>query len=74
MTREEMLGQLERMVEAAPGTLRGPEQLVELPGWDSLTQLEFVVRVERATGVRVTAVRVAACRTVDELLTLVAPA
>jgi acyl carrier protein len=73
MTRENLLREIERMVEVAPGTLRGPEELGGLPGWDSMTQLTFIVHVERALGLRVPATRVAACRTVHDLLALVEP-
>ena len=70
MTREQLLRQLEQTAEAKSGTLNGPEELAALPGWDSLTQLTFIVQVERATGVRADAARVAGCRTVDDLLAL----
>ncbi len=72
MTRETMLAQLEALVEVGPGTLHGPDELSGLPGWDSLTQLTFVVQVERATGTRVPPSKVAECRTVDDLLALFA--
>jgi acyl carrier protein len=73
MTREKLLSEFERMVEVTPGTLRGPEELAGLPGWDSMTQLTFVVHVERALGVRVPTAQVAECRTVHDLLALVEP-
>jgi hypothetical protein len=73
MTRENLLAQLERIVEVAPGTLQGSEELGALPGWDSLTQLTFIVRAERATGVRALAAHVAECRSVNDLLGLFEP-
>lgn len=70
MTRAELVLQLEKLVEAPTGTLTGPEELSALPGWDSLTQVNFVLVVERATGIRPSASRVAACRTVQDLINL----
>jgi len=72
VTRASMLENLERLVEVAPGTLHGPEELGALPGWDSLTQLTFVVQTERATGTRVATTAVAECTTVNDLLALFA--
>ena len=68
MTRDELLRQLENLVEVKPGTLRGPEELAALPGWDSLTQVSFVVIVERAIGVRPSVKQMADCRTVQDLV------
>ncbi|MBM3993119.1 MAG: acyl carrier protein [Planctomycetes bacterium] len=70
MTRAELLQHLEKLVEAQPGTLTGPEELAALAGWDSLTQVNYVLVVERATGIRPSASRVAACRTVQDLIDL----
>ena len=70
MTRDDLLRQLESLVEVKTGTLQGPEELSALPGWDSLTQVSFIVVVERATGVRPTATQMADCRTVQDLLNI----
>ncbi|MCE9533294.1 MAG: acyl carrier protein [Planctomycetes bacterium] len=68
MTRDEQLRQLERLVEVKPGTLHGTEELADLPDWDSLTQVNFVLIVERATGVRPSVTKLAKCSTVQDLL------
>jgi acyl carrier protein len=68
MKRDELLRQLESLVEVKPGTLRGPEELSALPGWDSLTQVSFVVIVERAIGIKPTVKQMADCRTVQDLV------
>ncbi|MBI3821290.1 MAG: acyl carrier protein [Planctomycetes bacterium] len=70
MSRAELLQQLEKLVEVKAGTLQGPEELAALPGWDSLTQVNFILVVERATGIRPSVTRVAECRTVQDLLDL----
>jgi acyl carrier protein len=70
MTRQELLCQLERLVEVQPGTLHEAEELSNLPGWDSLTQVHFVVVVERATHVRPSLKQVADCRTVQDLVNI----
>jgi acyl carrier protein len=70
MTHDELLRQLEGMVEVKSGTLRGPEELSALPGWDSLTQVNFIVVVERAAGIRPTATQVANCMTVQDLVNI----
>jgi acyl carrier protein len=72
MTRSDLLSQLEQLVEAAPGSLQGPEELAALPGWDSLTQVTLVLTIERSLGVTLNATQVAGCRTVNDLLQLVA--
>lgn len=73
MTREVLIELLERIAEVPAGTLKGPEELGGLPGWDSMTQLTFIVRAERATGIRALAAKVAECRTVNDLLALFEP-
>lgn len=74
MSRDELLREIERCAEVAPGTLRGPEELSSLPGWDSMTQLTLVVNVERAAGIRCAAPAVADCHTVQDLLDLLTSA
>ena len=71
MTRTELLRMLETLAEVPPGTLSGPEELAGLAGWDSLTQVTFVMNLERSAGIRLSAARVGNCRTVQDLLALV---
>ena len=71
MTHTELLWLLESLVEFSPGTLCGPELLSGLAGWDSLTQVTFVMHLERLAGIRLSAIQVGNCRTVQDLLALV---
>jgi acyl carrier protein len=74
MTRQEVLGVLEEMLQLAPHTLTGGERLADLEAWDSLSALHFIAVVDKQCGLPLPGSRVARCRTVDELVGLVAEA
>ena len=70
MSRNDLLLQLEQLVKVSAKSLQGHEELSNLPGWDSLTQLHFVILVEKSLGIRLTSGQMADCRTVDDLLAI----
>jgi acyl carrier protein len=70
MTREEGLNLLETMLELPPKSLGGPEKLEDMQGWDSLANLNFIATVDFAFGLPLPGGRVAACRTVNDLIAL----
>ena len=72
MTRAELFEHLERRLEAEPGSLKGPEELATLPGWDSLTLIHLSIFAERTLGVRLTVKQLADCRSVQELVDILA--
>ena len=71
MTRQAFLAKLDALLELDPGTLRGPEELASLGGWDSLALMSFIALVHREFGVRLTGKQIAESKTVDDLLKLV---
>jgi len=71
MNKEEFLRQLEQMMEMDSGSLTGEEALTDLPEWDSLQILEFLVLVEERFCVVIDGVDVMEAKTVNDLLALV---
>lgn len=70
MTRQQALALLEQILDAPPHSLTGRERLADLEGWDSLSIVAFIAEVDKQLGVALPGSRVAACRTVDELIGL----
>ena len=68
MTRAELFEMLERQVEAEPGSLKGPEELTTLPGWDSLTLMNLSIFAERKLGIRLAVEQLSDCRSVQDLV------
>lgn len=71
MNKQEFLRQLEQMMEMDSGSLTGEEALTDLPEWDSLQILEFLVLVEKKFCVVIDGVDVMEAKTVNDLLALV---
>lgn len=71
MNKQEFLRQLEQMMEMDSGSLTGEEALTDLPEWDSLQILEFLVLVEEKFCVVIDGVDVMEAKTVNDLLALV---
>jgi acyl carrier protein len=46
MTRQEFLHELENLLELEPGKLKGDELLSEIPQWDSMMRLNYIMFVE----------------------------
>jgi acyl carrier protein len=72
MSREEFLQQIDELLDKAPGTLKGPEDLAS-EGWDSLSVISFIALVDQSFGTAVETKALARSKTVDDLLALVAP-
>jgi acyl carrier protein len=70
MNREKVLALLERTLDATPQSLTGAERLADLEGWDSLSTVAFIAEADRNLGVVLSGSRVAACRTVGDLVNL----
>ena len=71
MTKQEFLRELEQMMEMDSGSLTGEEVLNDLPEWDSLQILNFLVLVDEKFGVVIDGVNVMEVKTVNDLLALV---
>lgn len=71
MTREDMIGEMERMLEMDRGSLALEEPLADNPMWDSVAILSFIAAADKKCGVRLKAEQIMACKTVNDLLRLV---
>jgi hypothetical protein len=74
MTSQDALRLLEQTLGVAPHALSGTEALRDVEAWDSLSTMLFIAMADKHFGLRLPGGRVAACRTVGELLGLLAPA
>ena len=71
MTTDEFLRELEKTLELDSGTLSVSTPLDKI-GWDSFSEIAFLSLVDKL-GIQVPADRVSECRSVAQLLELVAP-
>ena len=71
MTRNEMLRRLEVMIEEPPDSLKETDLLSDLPGWDSIRILKFILEADKLCGVRVAAEDILGCETLNDLMVLV---
>jgi acyl carrier protein len=71
VTRPELIALIEELLEKDAGTLEGPETL-EDNGWDSLSVVSFIALIDEHLEYTVPPKRLAACKTVDDLVSLVA--
>lgn len=71
MTRNEMIGEIERILEMEKGTLPVAEKLADNPMWDSVAILSFIAAADKHCNVRLKAEQLMACKTVNDLLGLV---
>jgi acyl carrier protein len=67
MERSEFFTQLDELLELPAGTLKGPEPLSSLEGWDSLAVMSFIAMLDEHSGQTVSAKAIVACKTVDDL-------
>ena len=70
MDRDQFLVRMDELLELPSGSLKGPEQLEDLEGWDSLAVLSFIAMMDETYGVTVATKQIVACKTVDELAAL----
>jgi acyl carrier protein len=70
MTKPEFLSKFGLLLKQEPGLIQGTESLIDLPGWDSLAEVEFVMFAESELGEVISPATMAACRTVRDLMNL----
>lgn len=70
MTRVEFLLALDEMLSFPPGTLKGNEVLENVECWDSLMVVNFLATVDEKFSVALPPKKVAACKTIDNLIAL----
>jgi acyl carrier protein len=62
---------LDEIIEAEPGTLRGPEELGDVDGWDSVAVMGFIALVDEQFETTLSPKRIAACKTINDLVDLI---
>lgn len=72
MNKSDFLKLIDELLEKDPGTLHGPETLVD-EGWDSLGVVSFIALVDEHFGFTVAPRDLAKCVIVDDLVVLVGP-
>lgn len=72
MTRTEFYATLDDILELAPGTITGAEQLSSLPTWDSLAIVSYIATCNGLFGIVLKGDRVKETKSVEDLVTLVA--
>lgn len=70
MTRAEFLNHIEQMLELPKGNLKGDESLADLPEWDSLSRLKFILVMQEICGAVVDGETVSHARTMADLAVL----
>jgi acyl carrier protein len=72
MTHEEFLLLMDELLEVEPGTLKGPEKLADLEGWDSLSIVSFMGLASSRAGRTLSPKAIGASQTADDLFALIA--
>ena len=67
-----LLQSLDHLVRLPQGTLKGPEPLNDLDGWDSLAVIEYIALVDEQFGVDVAPDKIRKCKRVQDLVDLAA--
>jgi len=70
MNKVEFVNLIEDVLEEDKGTLKGPEVLEDV-GWDSMTFMGFIAKVDSELGVTLAPAKIAECKNVDDLVGLV---
>lgn len=70
MKREEFLLEMDEILGLRAGTLRGDENLDELPNWDSVALVAMISLAESYVGIEIAPDRVVGCSTVADLVEL----
>jgi acyl carrier protein len=73
MDRSKFLALMDDLLEVPPGTLRGPESLDGLEGWNSVAMVGFIALADEHCGFIISPRNFASCQTVDDLLNLIEP-
>jgi acyl carrier protein len=71
MTKTQFYCLLDELLELDSGTIKGDELLSALPKWDSLALMGFIALIDQHFGLIIPAVRIAECKTVEDLTLLV---
>jgi acyl carrier protein len=70
MTKQEFYSNLEQVLEADSGTIKGQEVLKDLPAWGSMAVISFIAMVDSTMGISISARDIMGCKTVNDLMSL----
>ena len=70
MTKNQYCVLLDEILGFASGTIKGDEELGNIPGWDSLAIMAFISMLDERLGESVPASKITSCRTVADLIAL----
>jgi acyl carrier protein len=70
LEKHEFLLSLDELLELEPGTLKGPEALDNVEGWNSLAVISFMALVDEHFGISLQPQPIAACSTIADLVGL----
>ena len=70
MTKREFLSELEEILEADPGSLKGDEPLPGLEGWDSLAVVSLIAMVDEQFGMTLSPKKIAKAGSVADIIGL----
>ena len=72
MTHQEFYRLIDQLIEAEPGTIKGGEQLADLPAWDSLVIVGFIASMDKNLNATISITKLVEAKSVDDLVQLVA--
>ena len=64
---------MDELLELPPGTLKGPENLDDLEGWNSVAMVGLIALADEHFNYIVSPRQFGSCQTVDDLLNLIQP-
>ncbi len=67
MEKRKFLLLLDELLEIEPGTLKGPEALDDVEGWNSLAVISFMALVDEQFGISLQPRQIAGCSTITDL-------
>jgi acyl carrier protein len=70
MTKQEFYTELEALLQLPAGTVSGTEALEDLPGWDSMAMLSFIVLADSQLETIVSAANLSAAKSVPDLVAM----
>jgi acyl carrier protein len=70
MTKREFLSELEEILEADPGSLKGNEPLNGLEGWDSLAVVSLIAMVDEQLDMTLSPKKIAKAGSVADIIGL----
>lgn len=70
VAKAELLQEIETVLDAPPGSLRGSDQLSSFASWDSLAVVSVLALADEKAGKTLGAADIRGCKTVDDVLAL----